>query len=56
MFDDDNLDNTEFNLDPDFDCHIDDFNDLDCDEITERFTDEEDLDDFDYDLWNDHTL
>ena len=56
MSDNENLNYTKFTMDSDFDCQIDDFNDLDCDGITDRFRDEQDLDDFDYDLWNDHTL
>jgi len=56
MFDNDKLNYTKFTMDPDFDCHIDDLNDLDGDGITDRFTDEQDLDDFDYDLWDEFTL
>jgi hypothetical protein len=56
MFDNDKLNYTKFTRDPDFDCHIDELNDLDCDGIADLFTDEQDLDDFDYDLWNEYTL
>jgi hypothetical protein len=56
MFDNDKLNYTKFKMDRDFDYHIDDLNDLDCDGITDGFTDAQDFDDFDYDLWDEFTL